>query len=876
MYRIIDPDTYTQKRITTDLFGLNFVLTYDMEFHDVGPLTDVLATLQPESLRYPGGSITEMMFADIEYGSENWSEMYFNSVQNGLTQRENALLFVDAAAAVGASIQLVLPTKIAFEQTPGQAIFNGTYGERREIHSEYFSLITDYINEFITLTEGKSTEISRIEIGNEFWGSGQMTASEYGYLAAAVTQFLTTEFPSYDVIAQVTYNAGVFSPVEDTIMYLTEGGTDYDMHFAFQDLSDIEGLIEYTMPGQGSGVGQTQAIAREFRENPVALAALDGIVDHVYFRRGFSGIDGERDHALRAIPQTFKDSSGSGPIDAYITEWSVRNRAGDRKSETTNHTGLQYASSTLEAFYEMVANEVHGANFWPLTYGNESIDRRVLIDTTEQDLTFGGEIFRLLSNNLPGLAPVFDFEVADQMDIHGFGNEDNLVFFVSERSGSANRVQVDFLEYATSDSFFYTIEYIGEDGDTGIAINSNPVITEVGGYSTEITVVDLDLPAWSLAMVNVQNITDGDDEVLGTNLSDHIYGNGGDDILLGYSGNDILRGNLGNDTLSGGDGDDDIKGGWGDDAIFGGSGNDTLKGNFGNNSLSAGAGDDKVIGSTGNNFVLAGSGNDYVEVFSGANFVDAGTGDDKIYLPSTGVFWGADMFAFNAGSVSQDGAGQIVNIAGLQRNSSTFHGGAGSDTLHLSDQSDALFLDDQLSQTHSSLSSRASVGALFNTPRLTSIESIQAGMGDDIVDLTSRRFSLSNDSIIIDGGQGSDTIWGSDANETIYGGDGNDYLFGGAGSNLLSGGNGADTFQFLILETNDVIKDFNLSEGDRIQVFGAKDASEISFNWTEGELDINFYFGSGIQNFKVLVEFEGSGYNIESNSEVWEDFIIFG
>jgi len=618
MYKIVDDEEYTTKAVSADMFGLNFVLTHDMEFFDIGIMTDLLSNLQPNSLRYPGGSVTEIMFGDVDYGSTNWSDSYFNSIQNGITQRENASLFIDTAASVGASIQLVLPTKIAFEKTPGQAISDGTYGDRRAIDPEYLKLISDYIGEFIKLTEGKVTEISIIEIGNEFWGSGQMTASEYGYLAATITQYLAKEFPSLDTIAQVTYNAGVFSPVEDTKMYLTENGADYNMHFEFQDLTEIEGLMEYVMPGQGSGVGQTQAIAKAFARNPIALEALDGIVDHVYFRRGFSGIDGERDHALRTIPHTFEHWSGSRPIEAYITEWSVRNRAGDRQSDGTNHSGLQYASSTLEAFYEMTVSEVYGANFWPLTFGNENIDRRVLIDTTDQDLTFGGEIFRILSNNLVNLAPVFDYEVENKIDIHGFANDGDLVFFVSERSGVGSEVKVDFQEYSLAETFFYSVEYIREDGVTGTEINSNPVITQTKGNISNDTVIDLNLSAWSLAMVKVQSITDFDDNIDGTAWGDWIAGNGGNDRLIGHSGNDTLHGNFGHDTLDGGDGHDILKGGWGDDSMFGGPGNDTLDGSFGNDTLYGGEGDDVLSGGSGADtfqFVIAKT-NDIIRDFN--------------------------------------------------------------------------------------------------------------------------------------------------------------------------------------------------------------------------------------------------------------------
>lgn len=874
MYTIIDTNEYTETTISSDIFGLNFVLNHDSEFFDLGPMADLLDKLNPGNLRYPGGSVTEKMFAEVDYTDQNWIGSFWSSIQNDLTQRESASMFVDTAALTGASIQLLLPTRIAFLQTAGQALANGTYGDRREIHPEYFSLLKEYIKEFIELAASAGTEVTQLEIGNEFWGSGQMTASEYGFLAATVTEFLSDEYPELKVIAQVSYVAGQYSPLTDTSIYLKQDGSNYDVYFQSQNLSEIEGLVEYIMPGQGSGVGQTQAIAEAFTENPIALAALDGIADHVYFRRGFSGIDGERNHALRTIPQIFRDTSGLEGINTYITEWSVRNRAGNRESEGTNHLGLQYASSTLEAFYELAESEVYGANFWPLTFGNENVDRRVLIDTSERDLTFGGQVFRLLANNVTGLAPIFDFEIADEIDVHGFSNTEELIFFVSERSGFHSTTSVDFREFSTSDRFFYSIEYLGEDGITGTDIRSNPVITySLGNWSND-TIVELDLQAWSLAMIKVQYITSSHDIIEGSVWGDLISGEDGDDILLGMSGDDTLNGNFGNDTLEGGEGNDVLSGGWGDDSLSGGLGDDTIRANFGDNTIEGGLGNDHIISSTGRDHIFSGEGSDNVEVKGGGNLIIAGTGDDVITLAQNSTAWGPGYTAFNAGSPLLTGTGSRLDVAGLLRNENVVLGGGGSDTVRLSDHNDAFFLDDQLSDFHSALNVSPNQINGNAIPRFSSIESILAGAGNDLIDLTSRRFGLAGEEIDINGGDGNDTIWGSDADETIIGGAGDDILFSGTGSDILVGGSGSDVFEFVISRTSDTIGDFNPAEGDLIRIYGSKDASNIVIGWASGELKLDFYFGSDVLTFSANVVFDDSLVDTTFMSESWSDFIL--
>jgi Ca2+-binding RTX toxin-like protein len=702
-----------------------------------------------------------------------------------------------------------------------------------------------------------------------------MTASEYGFLSAKVAELLSAEYPDIDIIIQVSYNAGLYSPVEDTTVYTVENGSDFDVYFAFQDLTGIEGLIEKTIPGQGSGVGQTQAIASAFAENPIALNGIDGIVDHVYFKSGFEGIDDERNHALVNIPQIFEDYSGSGSINMYITEWSVRNKAGNHESEGTNHTGLQYASSTLEAFFELVSNGVTGANFWPVTYGNETIDRRVLIDTSEEDLTFGGEIFRILSSSLVGLTPVFDFEVEEEIDIHGFSNSNKLVFFASERSGVSNTTEVNFSGYTFEGDIFINVTYLGEDGISGTDINANPIITYLGGFMSTAATIGLDLDPWSLAVIEVQNITEFDDQIYGASSDDRINGNGGDDLLEGLAGNDSLSGNFGHDSLLGGDGDDQLKGGWGDDYILGGSGNDFIAGNYGNNYLDGGTGNDDIRGSEGNNHIEAGDGNDKISLIGGGNFVNAGSGDDEIIVSQSDIEWQSGFGALNLSSVIQMGTGEFIPIDDHHVASNVIVGGAGWDILRLSDSSDALFLDDQYSSFHPNAGAYQLPGGSMGIARISGIEQVFAGLGDDIVDLTSSQFSLSESDIEIFGEQGDDTLWGSDANETISGGEGNDQLFGGAGANVLIGGSGGDTFDFHLSKTGDYITDFNAEDGDELRIFGTSNTDGHTISWDGEVLSIVFEFEDYVTTFSANVQFENSleGENFFVNT--WHDSIVF-
>ena|SRR5215208_2321342 len=70
--------------------------------------------------------------------------------------------------------------------------------------------------------------------------------------------------------------------------------------------------------------------------------------------------------------------------------------------------------------------------------------------------------------------------------------------------------------------------------------------------------------------------TFGQDDLIGTNQNDRIYGLGAADTLTGNGGNDDCYGGSGADTISCGAGNDRIDGGFGEDELSGGPDNDTI------------------------------------------------------------------------------------------------------------------------------------------------------------------------------------------------------------------------------------------------------------------------------------------------------------
>jgi len=223
----------------------------------------------------------------------------------------------------------------------------------------------------------------------------------------------------------------------------------------------------------------------------------------------------------------------------------------------------------------------------------------------------------------------------------------------------------------------------------------------------------------------------------------------------------------------------------------------------------------------------AGAGNDTIRGNSTANAINGGKGADEIHLVADGV-WGAGTYAWNEG-LSFD----YRALKGLNRFEDSISGGEGSDTLLLTNGSDALFFDDFLSNwstDHLSIvGDEASLTGRFNL-----LEFIDAGDGDDLVDLTSSRVGFLT-SISVDGGLGNDTLWGGGENDTLIGGVGEDTLSGGNGNDTLTGGEGADVFEFSTHGGMDQITDLNLAEGDIIRLHGDQETDQgVEYQLNQG------------------------------------------
>ncbi|WP_447983402.1 calcium-binding protein [Nitrospira sp. Nam74] len=345
----------------------------------------------------------------------------------------------------------------------------------------------------------------------------------------------------------------------------------------------------------------------------------------------------------------------------------------------------------------------------------------------------------------------------------------------------------------------------GTVNDTYIVDDASDVVIEAAneGVDTVQSSISYALPA------HVENLT-----LTGTNA---INGNGNvlNNVLTGNSRANVLDGGSGADTLAGGAGDDmytvdnigDVVIEQADEGVdtvqsavsytlaanvenlilaetaaLNGSGNgldNLLSGNSAANRLDGADGNDTINGGAGSDALIGGSGNDTLDGGLDADLLQGGTGDDRLYLSIDGV-WTSGFVNKNVGSPGHVGTAQTVALNGKNRSFDVFDGGAGSDTLIGTAGDDAIALDDPLS-----------VFPGTSMPRLTGIEYIQVGDGNDTVDLTSAVYSYGD--VTLDGGNGDDVLWANAGNDLLLGGAGNDNLYGGVGNDQLFGNDGNDT-----------------------------------------------------------------------------------
>lgn len=384
---------------------------------------------------------------------------------------------------------------------------------------------------------------------------------------------------------------------------------------------------------------------------------------------------------------------------------------------------------------------------------------------------------------------------------------------------------------------------VGGDGnDTLYGFGGNDLL--IGGRGNDVYVVD------SLGAVIQEQAEGGIDEVrtsldaftLGDHLETLTYtgynpfhgtGNALDNVIVGWSRDDTLNGGAGNDTLIGGNGDDvyivDSAGDivqedpfHGIDEIrttlnayslgaeverltFIGTGNFQGTGNALNNVIVGGEGNDTLSGGGGSDVLIGGAGNDTLNGGGGSAILIGGDGDDLLLVDTFSYYYdGSFMPSLQGGDgidtaivLNSDGIYIDLGVCSIERT----YGGSGNDTLSGTGAVTGLVIDGGDGDD-------SIVGSAFNDTLTggAGADTLSGGDGDDVfyIDAADR----------VEGGKGFDTVYvqgdgdthldlGYPGIERVFSGGGNDNFSAGAaavevdagaGDDILSGGDGNDTF----------------------------------------------------------------------------------
>ncbi|MEM7497562.1 MAG: calcium-binding protein [Pseudomonadota bacterium] len=229
-----------------------------------------------------------------------------------------------------------------------------------------------------------------------------------------------------------------------------------------------------------------------------------------------------------------------------------------------------------------------------------------------------------------------------------------------------------------------------------------------------------------------------------------------------------------NRSIFGANGSDEIDGTQFGELIFGLSGDDIIRGNGGEDRIFGGDGDDELIGGRGDDEIFGGHGDDLMiwNNGDGSDRMDGGEGDDRVQVNGA------------------DGDGDVFEI--------------------FADGDDVLF-------------QRTNLGPF--ELEIVDVETLEINGqdGDDVIEARAGVGGLID--LVLDGGDGDDTITGAE---------GDDIIIGGSGNNVLSGGAGADIFVFRSFDEGvSVILDFEVGV-DRLVFSDDLTFDSLAFGTVEG------------------------------------------
>lgn len=456
---------FSGSQATSALFGANVLATRGT-LEQGGDYDQVIEALGVGSFRYPGGSLTERYF-DINNPNATVALDRDTGEMRDFIPLNEAMEY---ASAEGLSVTIVIPTRHLLSD------YVDTNGDRFADFDE--DALRGFVRDVVSGAYGDA-EVDAFELGNEYWGSGQMSSVEYGRLASEMAVVVNDELDLLNSEAEIVVQSGTnfnFARMSDDFEddmtgaeILSEINALYGLDLG-EDALFSSGEVNWTNVANEMILAEFDAEAEQ--------NAVDQVAVHVYSRGQVN--DSQRTFFLNNTDETWGEELPDAQI--AVTEW---NTAGNTQSLDRNTDyGLYQSHEMINVMEEFMRYDVEQAHVWPLI---QNTPNTLSVDDGEADLTPGGAIFGMMQEALPGMVAIdlneeggSQTEIEENgMAVHGFWQPDELLFYVAATDAQGVDTTVDFSDMV-SEVGAVEITHLGVEDGAAIGSNSSDaVVTEL-------------------------------------------------------------------------------------------------------------------------------------------------------------------------------------------------------------------------------------------------------------------------------------------------------------------------------------------------------------------------------------------------------------
>ncbi|WP_292308813.1 type I secretion protein [Marivita sp.] len=445
------------------LFGAN-VLATRSSLEQGGDYDRLIEELGVGSFRYPGGSLTERYFDITNPNASIVSDRDTGELREFIPLNEA----LDYASDEGLSVTIVIPTRNLLSETAD------ANGDRFAAIDE--AALRGFVRDVVTGVHGDA-DIEAFELGNEYWGSGQMSSVEYGRLASEMAVIVNDELSLQGSDAEIIVQSGTnfdFARLSDdygadmsSADILADLNATYDLNLGADSIYS-SGEINWTHVAN-------EMILSEF-DTEAERSAVDQVAVHVYSRGQVN--ESQRTFFLNSTDETWGEQIPDAQI--AVTEW---NTAGNSDSlDRSTDFGLFQSHEMINIMEEFLRYDVEQAHVWPLI---QNTPNTLSVDDGTATLTPGGAMFNMMQEAMPGKVAIdltpeagADTEVQeDGISLHGFWEPDELLFYIAATGEEGADTEVDF-SALVSDAGRVEISILGVADGSPIGANSSDAVVE--------------------------------------------------------------------------------------------------------------------------------------------------------------------------------------------------------------------------------------------------------------------------------------------------------------------------------------------------------------------------------------------------------------